>query len=68
MGIAFAIATPLAYYLMKELLSNFAYHVDIGWQVFVFTGMILLLITMLTVSFQIIRAALTNPVNSLKSE
>ncbi len=67
-SIAFAIATPLSYYLMKELLSNFAYHVDISWQVFVFTGMILLLITMLTISFQIIRAALTSPVESLKSE
>ncbi len=66
--IAFALASPLAYYLMNELLANFAFHISIGWQVFVVTGTTLLTLTILTVSFQIIKAAMANPVNSLKSE
>jgi putative ABC transport system permease protein len=67
-AIAFGLASPLAYYLMNQLLSNFAYHVDIGWQVFVFTGIMLLLITIVTISSQVLMAALANPVNSLKNE
>lgn len=67
-AIAFGLASPLAYYLMNKLLSNFAYRIDIGWQAFVFTAITLLLVTVVTVSFQIIRAAVVNPINSLKSE
>ncbi len=62
------IAIPIAYYLMSNLLSIYEYHTEISWWVFVASGMGALLITLLTVSFQAIKAALTNPVNSLKSE
>jgi hypothetical protein len=66
--IAFAIASPIAYYLMSELLANFAFRISIGWQVFVITATILLTLITLTVSFQIIKTAMANPANSLKSE
>lgn len=66
--IAIAIASPLTYYLLNVLLQNFAYRVDIGWDVFVITGVSLFVIAMATMSFQTLKAAMTNPVNSLKSE
>lgn len=66
--IAFVLASPLSYYFMSDWLGNFAYRIDIGWQVFAITGLTLLMITILTVSFQTWRAALANPVKSLKSE
>jgi ABC-type antimicrobial peptide transport system permease subunit len=62
------IAIPIAYYLMSNLLSIYEYHTEISWWVFVASGMGALLITLLTVSFQAIKAAMMNPVNSLKSE
>ncbi len=66
--IAIVIASPLAWYFMNQWLSNFAYRIDIEWWVFAAAGALALLIAFLTVSFQSVKAALANPVKSLKSE
>jgi predicted permease len=66
--LAILIASPVAWYLMDRWLGNFAYKIDINWQVFALAGGAALLVALLTVSFQSIRAALANPVKSLRSE
>jgi putative ABC transport system permease protein len=66
--IATAIAVPLAWYGMSEWLSGFAYHVSIDWTIFLVAFLSALLIAWLTVSFESIKAATTNPVKSLRSE
>ena len=66
--LAVVIASPLAWYVMDKWLQNFAYKTQIGWVVFVVTTLATLSITLLTISFQSIRAALMNPVKSLRSE
>jgi len=66
--IAFVIATPLAYYFMNQWLQNYTYHIDIHWWTFALAGGGALMITVITVSFQAIKAAIANPVNSLRSE
>lgn len=67
-GISLLIAFPLAWWAMNSWLQNFAYRSQITWWIFAITAMITLLIALLTVSLQAIRAALTNPVKSLKNE
>jgi putative ABC transport system permease protein len=67
-GSAFLIATPVAWYAMHRWLGHFAYRIDISWWVFAGAGVLSLGIALLTVSFQGIRAALANPVDSLRSE
>lgn len=66
--IAFVIASPVAWYVMHNWLQDFAYRIGIKGWVFVLAGAIALLIALLTVSFQAIRAAMANPVNSLRTE
>ncbi len=66
--IAIVIATPLAWYAMQQWLDDFAYRAEISWWVFALAGLAALAIAFLTVSFQSIRAALANPVKSLRSE
>ncbi|GAB3643470.1 ABC transporter permease [Spirosoma arcticum] len=66
--IAVVIASPLAWFIMNKWLQNFAYQTRIGVSVFVITTLVALLITGLTVSYQAIKAALMNPVKSLRSE
>ena len=66
--IAIVIATPVSWYLMNKWLSDFAYRINIGWLVFVISGIIAVLIAIATVSFQSIRAAMANPVKSLRTE
>jgi putative ABC transport system permease protein len=66
--IAVLIASPLAWYLMTQWLNGFAYRIDIGLVVFVIAIASVTLITVLTVGFQAIKAALVNPVKSLRSE
>ncbi|PSR55130.1 hypothetical protein AHMF7605_17270 [Adhaeribacter arboris] len=66
--ISFVIATPLAYILISKWLENFASRISIGWLTFAIAGIALLLIALLTVSYQSIKAALANPVKSLRSE
>ena len=66
--IAILIASPIAWYCMNIWLQDFAYRVTIGWWVFAVAGIIALLIAIITVSFQAIKAAVANPVESLRSE
>jgi putative ABC transport system permease protein len=53
---------------MNNWLNDFAYHIDISWSVFAIAGIASVLIAMFTVSFQAIKAALANPIKSLRSE
>ena len=66
--VAFLIASPLAYLAMNNWLQSFVYHINIGWESFALAGICTVLITLLTVSYQAIRAALANPVKSLRTE
>lgn len=66
--IALLIAAPIAYYAMNNWLDNFAYRIDIQWSVFVIAGLAAILIAFLTVGFQSVRAALANPIETLKTE
>lgn len=65
--IAFIIAGPVAYFIMQSWLQGFTYHTNISWWIFAAAGAGALTITLLTMSFQAIKAALTNPVESLKN-
>ncbi|MEM6843521.1 MAG: ABC transporter permease [Bacteroidota bacterium] len=67
-GIAFIIAIPIAWYTMDYWLQNFAYHVSIGPIIFVIAGLLCLSIALLTVSYQALRTARVNPVDSLRNE
>ncbi len=67
-GIAFLIATPLGYYFMHEWLSGFYYHTDIGWLVFMIAILSSVLIAWITVGYKAIKAAVANPVKSLRTE
>jgi putative ABC transport system permease protein len=67
-AIAIIIASPVAWYFMNNWLQNFAYRIHIGWYVFLITGIAALLIAFITISFQSIKAAITNPVKSLRTE
>jgi putative ABC transport system permease protein len=66
--VAAAISFPLAWWAMHHWLQDFAYRITIGWEMFAFAGVVGLMIALLTVSFQAMRAALANPVKSLRSE
>lgn len=66
--VSILIASPIAWYAMNNWLKDFAYHISIQWWVFALTGLLAIVIAMLTVSYQSIRAALMNPVTSLRSE
>ena len=66
--VAIILACPIAWYAMNRWLQDFAYKIDIEWWVFGLAGMLAVSIALLTVSFQSVRAALMNPVNSLRSE
>jgi putative ABC transport system permease protein len=66
--IAIVIASPFAFHFMSQWLQNFAYRVDIQWRVFLFAGMMGLAVALLTVSYQSIKAAVANPVESIKYE
>jgi|APTNR8051073442_1049403.scaffolds.fasta_scaffold02722_4 predicted permease len=66
--IAIVIATPLAWYLMQQWLADFAYRIELRWWMFGLAGLAAVAIAFLTVSFQSVRAALANPVRSLRSE
>jgi ABC-type antimicrobial peptide transport system permease subunit len=66
--ISFVIAVPVAWYLMHSWLQNYQYRAELSWWIFAAAGASLLLITILVVSFQAIKAALANPVRSLRME
>jgi len=62
------IAWPVAYFAMNEWLQNFAYRINIGWWTFIWAGLMAFVIALVTVSYQSIKAALANPVDSLRYE
>ncbi len=66
--IAFAIAVPIAYYAMSRFLREYTFKIDVEWWVFGLAGLLSVGVALLTVSFQSVRAALMNPVKSLRSE
>ena len=66
--IANLLAWPVAWYAMNRWLQDFAYRINIGWWIFALAGGVALLIALLTVSTQAIKAALANPVESLRYE
>ncbi|MGH7493753.1 MAG: ABC transporter permease [bacterium] len=66
--LAFMLACPLAYFAAKSWLQDFAYHVDIEWEIFALAGVLALVVALLTISFQSIKAALANPVEALRYE
>jgi len=66
--IAAIIATPLAFYFMHQWLQDFAYRINIGWWVFAASGIVALLIALVTISVKAIKAAMGNPVKSLRTE
>jgi ABC-type antimicrobial peptide transport system permease subunit len=67
-AISLVLAMPMAWYFMNNWLQKYNYRSDIAWWIFASAGVGALLITLLTVSYQSIKAALANPVNSLRSE
>ena len=66
--LSFVIATPIAYLFMHNWLQDFAFRIDLSWWIFAITGIVSLLIALFTLSFQAIRAALSNPVKSTRTE
>jgi len=62
------IAWPVAFFAMKKWLQNFTYRTDISWWLFVLSGVLALGIALLTVSYQVVKASLTTPINSLRYE
>jgi len=67
-GIAMLIAFPLAYYLLDRMLQDFAYRIEISWWMFALSGIITIILTLLTVGWKAIRAATANPVKAIKGE
>jgi putative ABC transport system permease protein len=66
--VAFVLATPIAYYLIDQWLQTFSYHIEIAWWMFVIPGVMVLAITLLTVSAQSLKTALSKPTESLRTE
>jgi putative ABC transport system permease protein len=66
--VSFLIASPVAWWLMHVWLRQYPYHVSIQWQVFLFAGLLSFLISVITVSHQSIKAAIANPVKSLRTQ
>ncbi|RYY25621.1 MAG: ABC transporter permease [Chitinophagaceae bacterium] len=66
--IAITIATPISWYIMNKWLMDFEYRISISWLTFLFVGLSAILIAIITISFQAVKAALANPVKSLRTE
>lgn len=66
--IAAIIGCPLSWYLMREFLSGYAYHTELDWKIFAITAISITVICVLTVVYQVVRAALANPVDALRNE
>ncbi|MEZ0541362.1 ABC transporter permease [Fibrella arboris] len=66
--VAFCLAAPIAYYVLSDWLQNYQYRTELSWWIFALAGLGALAVTLLTVSYQSIKAALVNPVKSLRSE
>jgi len=66
--VSIVIAVPITWWAMTKWLQDFAYHIDLQWWMFLAEGLIAVLIAVVTVSFQAVRAALENPVKNLRAE
>ena len=66
--IAFLVAIPVAWWGMDSWLQGFAYRIDISWWMFIVSGVLAIFIALITVSYQSMRTAMDNPINSLKEE
>jgi predicted permease len=66
--ISIALSVPLAWYIMSRWLEDYAYRININWGVFVMAGGLAIMVALLTVSFQAVKAAMANPVRSLRTE
>jgi hypothetical protein len=66
--LAFIIAAPLAWWAMDKWLADFAYRTTVSWWVFIIGGLIMAVMALVTLSIQTIRAAVANPVKSLRTE
>lgn len=66
--IALVVASPIAWYFMNKWLQDFAYRINISWWIFVAAGLFALIIALITISFQAVKAALANPVKNLRTE
>ena len=66
--LAFVIGVPIAWYIMNNWLTDFAYRIDISWWMFGAAGLLVLVIAIITVSLQVIKAAVANPIKSLRTE
>jgi putative ABC transport system permease protein len=62
------LSVPITWYIMKKWLNGYPYHVNLGWGIFVQSGLLILGVTVITVIYQMIKASLANPVDSLKHE
>ena len=67
-SLAFIIGSPVAFWIMHSWLQNYAYHATLSWWIFALAGGGAIALTLLTVSWQAIRTAMANPVNSLRAE
>ena len=67
-GIAIFIALPLGWYAMNSWLEDFSYRIEIPWWTYVLAAFLAVMISIITVSFQSIKAAIVNPIDSLKTE
>jgi len=66
--VAFIIASPVAWWVMHNWLQDFSYRIGISWWMFILSGGIAFIIALVTVSFEAIKAAVANPVKSLRTE
>jgi putative ABC transport system permease protein len=66
--LSFLIASPIAWWVMHNWLQNFAYRINIQWWMFASAGLLAIIIAIITVSYHALKAAIANPVNSLRSE
>ncbi len=67
-GVAILVSIPLGWYVMGKWLEDFSYRIEIGWWVFILAALLALIISIVTVSYQSIKAAIVNPVKSLRTE
>jgi len=67
-GISIIIATPVAWYIMNKWLEDYAYRINIGWTTFFISALLAIAIALVTISFQSVKAAIANPVKSLRTE
>lgn len=66
--LGFLIAIPISFYLVQQWLDNYARHIDVGFGIFLFVGVVAVAVAMVAVGYQSLRAALVNPVESIRSE